>query len=191
MPMAKERIGGTARVLEKSDEARRIVPSPPKVATRSVFWRILPAEGALVSTAKTFCVADLFLRREASVGSARKEMRGYVDATCLRAVSYCVPMSMCGDLLSELDNGILSGRGSFFLEKEDILERRGPAKRQQIILLSLCECQTKGLKMGCSLATHGDKMEMSDVAGQVCLQEGGYGEWMRNCGSAAGQKVFV
>ena len=33
--MLKERMGGTEGDLAKRDEARRIVPSPPKVATRS------------------------------------------------------------------------------------------------------------------------------------------------------------
>ena len=36
--MAKERMGGTEGEVEKRDEARRMVPSPPNVATRSVFW---------------------------------------------------------------------------------------------------------------------------------------------------------
>ena len=34
--MLKERIGGTEVVEEKREEARRIVPSPPNVVTRSV-----------------------------------------------------------------------------------------------------------------------------------------------------------
>ena len=35
MPMLKERIGGTEGLWAKREEARRMVPSPPKVATRS------------------------------------------------------------------------------------------------------------------------------------------------------------
>ncbi len=33
--MLKERMGGTEGDVAKRDEARRMVPSPPKVATRS------------------------------------------------------------------------------------------------------------------------------------------------------------
>jgi len=36
--MLKLRIGGTEAVVEKREEAWRIVPSPPKVVVRSVFW---------------------------------------------------------------------------------------------------------------------------------------------------------
>ena len=43
--MANERIGGTRGVVEKREDARRMVPSPPKVATRSVFeWRWLDVD---------------------------------------------------------------------------------------------------------------------------------------------------
>lgn len=35
MPMLKLRIGGTEGVVAKKEEARRMVPSPPKVAVRS------------------------------------------------------------------------------------------------------------------------------------------------------------
>ncbi len=35
MPMLKLRIGGTEGVVAKNEEARRMVPSPPKVAVRS------------------------------------------------------------------------------------------------------------------------------------------------------------
>ena len=38
MPIAKERMGGTEGEVENREEARRMVPSPPKVAARSVFW---------------------------------------------------------------------------------------------------------------------------------------------------------
>lgn len=35
--MLKERIGGTEGVVAKREEARRMVPSPPKVVQRSTF----------------------------------------------------------------------------------------------------------------------------------------------------------
>ncbi len=35
--MLKLRIGGTEGVVAKKEEARRMVPSPPKVAVRSTF----------------------------------------------------------------------------------------------------------------------------------------------------------
>ena len=37
MPMLKERIGGTWRSVEKSEDACRMVPSPPRVVVRSTF----------------------------------------------------------------------------------------------------------------------------------------------------------
>ena len=37
MPKLKDRIGGTEDAEAKREEARRIVPSPPKVATMSTF----------------------------------------------------------------------------------------------------------------------------------------------------------
>lgn len=37
MPMLKDRIGGTEGVVEKRDEACRIVPSPPRVVVKSTF----------------------------------------------------------------------------------------------------------------------------------------------------------
>ena len=37
VPRLKERIGGTEGVCEKMEVAWRIVPSPPRVAVRSVF----------------------------------------------------------------------------------------------------------------------------------------------------------
>lgn len=36
--MLKLRIGGTEGEVAKREEARRMVPSPPKVAVRSTFW---------------------------------------------------------------------------------------------------------------------------------------------------------
>ena len=45
VPMLKERTGGTEMVEEKREEARRMVPSPPNVVTRSVLaWRGLRAK---------------------------------------------------------------------------------------------------------------------------------------------------
>ena len=42
--MLKERMGGTEVVEEKREEARRMVPSPPNVVTRSVLaWMGLGA----------------------------------------------------------------------------------------------------------------------------------------------------
>lgn len=35
--MLKDRIGGTSEVVANSEEACRIVPSPPKVAVKSTF----------------------------------------------------------------------------------------------------------------------------------------------------------
>lgn len=37
VPMLKDRIGGTEGVVEKRDEACRIVPSPPRVVVKSTF----------------------------------------------------------------------------------------------------------------------------------------------------------
>lgn len=125
-PLRKRELEGL-REFWRREEACRIVPSPPKVATRSVFWRMLLAEGLLVSTAKTFCAANVFWRSEARVGSARNEIRGYVDATCLLVVSCPVTLSACSYQLDKLYNGILSGRRAFFLEQEDVLKWRGPA----------------------------------------------------------------
>lgn len=42
--MLKERIGGTEGDLAKRDEARRMVPSPPNVATRSTLEERLVEE---------------------------------------------------------------------------------------------------------------------------------------------------
>ena len=42
--MLKERIGGTEGDSAKRDEARRMVPSPPKVATRSTLEEICVGE---------------------------------------------------------------------------------------------------------------------------------------------------
>lgn len=42
--MLKERMGGTEGDLAKRDEARRMVPSPPKVATRSTLEERLVEE---------------------------------------------------------------------------------------------------------------------------------------------------
>ena len=40
MPILNERIGGTEVAEEKREEARRMVPSPPKVVIRSTLeWR--------------------------------------------------------------------------------------------------------------------------------------------------------
>ena len=52
--MLKESIGGTEGIVAKSEEARRIVPSPPKVAVTSTFWertvdRRTPIEVVVVS----------------------------------------------------------------------------------------------------------------------------------------------
>lgn len=38
MPMLKERMGGTLSDLAKREDAWRIVPSPPKVVTKSTVW---------------------------------------------------------------------------------------------------------------------------------------------------------
>ena len=46
VPRLKERIGGTEVEVEKREEAWRIVPSPPNVVARSVFWwRVCWTEG--------------------------------------------------------------------------------------------------------------------------------------------------
>ena len=52
MPILKESIGGTEGVVAKREEARRMVPSPPKVAVKSTFWvrqedRHMPSEEVL------------------------------------------------------------------------------------------------------------------------------------------------
>ena len=36
--MLNDRIGGTSVDVLKSEDACRIVPSPPKVVVRSIFW---------------------------------------------------------------------------------------------------------------------------------------------------------
>ena len=48
MPILKESIGGTDGAVAKREEARRIVPSPPKVAVKSTFW-VRSAGGAMPS----------------------------------------------------------------------------------------------------------------------------------------------
>ena len=50
VPMLKDRIGGTVGVAEKSDDACRMVPSPPSVVAMSVLEcsRSLPPLGPLV-----------------------------------------------------------------------------------------------------------------------------------------------
>lgn len=38
MPMLNDRMGGTSQDVLKREDACRIVPSPPKVVVRSIFW---------------------------------------------------------------------------------------------------------------------------------------------------------
>ena len=45
--MLKERMGGTEGDMAKRDEARRMVPSPPKVATRSTLEERRAGEGTV------------------------------------------------------------------------------------------------------------------------------------------------
>ena len=37
MPIANDKMGGAVDGVENNEQARSMVPSPPKVATRSVF----------------------------------------------------------------------------------------------------------------------------------------------------------
>ena len=78
MPIAKERIGGTHGVVEKREDARRIVPSPPNVTTRSgLEWMgLVPDEGSCCRGEEKMGWGRSLWRVEARAGSVIRDIEG-------------------------------------------------------------------------------------------------------------------
>jgi hypothetical protein len=113
VPILKDRTGGTEVVVEKRDEAWRMVPSPPNVATKSVL-----------------ACMDGRYRGVGCMDMSGEE--GIVSDS----------RSSCGiDVLRKLNQCVRGGLGEIFLDSKDVSGRRWPAEREKVIVLGLCECQ--------------------------------------------------